>query len=464
MEKIQPFGSKILKKQFNISGKIISAGLIFSLFLTVLLFAGCAHIQDIYKKQNYSLDDVNVDTFEARVEVINGYRGYAGKVLKISPFSGGTWADFSRTIYWDWDIDDEGYQMISVTMSVLVESPNSGRPQTSAYKPGKLTVANPTNIKWNGPANIGWTVQIGDENYAQFGGKPVVIPEGKWVDLAFSQAVDITHNSYGQIYLDGHAEQQGLLDMTLYIKNFRVTMRPITSFLAITFDDSPTDFTHFLLDKLDEEDITATFFVLGSGIEAMHPVQDRTLTAEDRVSTSAERKETIKRIFDDGHEIGILTNFNASTGGTESDLRAELEETRIAVQKAVYGENDYMNHLWITQYLRIPGDSDPETQAIARRVAQSMGLPIITGTQAVSDPSASIADTAEKISGGLLPWAVSINRDPRSDPAVLRVLEVLAPKLKTEGYIFVTLSEMTEKRRESLVPGRIYDNLNPDLH
>jgi len=436
-------------------------GLFSLLFAGLFLLAACSHFDSIYKTPNYNLEDLRIDSFEARGEILNGYRGYGGKVVKVSPLSGNNWSDYSRTIYWDWELEDIGFQQIIVSMSVLVESPNSGRPQTSAYKPAQMAPVARSNIKWNGPANIGWTVQVGDEYFAQFGGKPVEIPAGKWVDLTFSQAVDVSGSTGGQIYIDGHGDQQGLLDMILYIRNFTVLMKPTDNFIALTFDDSPSDFTDFLLDKLDDLGVKATFFISRLGIMAMHPTQDRTLTPADRLAIAPERMDAVKRIFEDGHEIGNLLYFGSSA--TEEEARNELEETRIAIQKAIYGENDYMSHMWATQFIRNPNVSDSQTLNIMRRVSQNAGLPIINGINiADSNPVKTSAEITENIVGRTIPWTITISKDPRSDPAVLRVLDVLIPRLRSEGYVFVTLSEMMDKRRLPLRPGNIYSNLDPE--
>ena len=456
-----------IKNQKKSSANTILKGSFFLLAAVFFLIFGCSHFNSIYAPVNYSLDDLKIDTFEAKFEVLNGYKGYAGKVIKVSPINGINWGDYSRSVYWDWELDYEGYQQIIVTMSVLAESPNSGRPQTSAYRPQGGS-AGPSNIKWNGPANIGWTVQNGEESYEQFGGKAVEVPLGQWVDLRFSETVDLSHASEGQIYIDGHNDNQGLLDMILYIRNFTVTMRPTSRFVALTFDDSPSDFTDFLLDKLDDYDVTATFFVTGMGIEAMHPLQDRNLTASDRLITAPERKEAIMRMLEDGHEIGNLYYYYRSTESgtapTEAELRKEIEDTQITIQKAAYGENDYMDFPLISRYLRIPDNLDSQTVNILKKIAAEMGLPVISGSFAGEfDSLTSAEDIANTILNGIDSWGISINKDPRSDPAILRVLDVLIPRLKSEGYVFVTLSEMEELRRTPLVPGNIYTSMDPDL-
>ena len=442
-------------------GRTLIPGFLIFAAVTLIILTGCAHISG---NRAYSLVDLKTDIYEARTEIINGYRGYPGKVVKISPINGVNWADFSRSIYWDWTLEENGYQEITVTMSVLAESPNTNRPVISAYKPEQRAWSNPTNIKWNGPANIGWTYQCGDDLYGQFGGKPVEIPMNKWVDLTFIQSIDVTGTTEGQIYIDGKNTNYGLLDLTLYVRDFRVTMRPNNKFIALTFNDSPTDFTYVLISKLDEYDVKGTFFVLGMGADAMHPLQDRILTAADRMNSAADRKETLKWIFDDGHELANHLYSHVSVLPnplTDEAVRAELEKNQAVIQRAVYGD-DYQKFPMVSKFSRNPVNNT-SANTVFMRSSYGINLPVISGLN-MSDPAKTAEEIVESMYRRIEPWSVLILGDPRTDPAVLKTLDILIPRLKADGYIFVTLSDMALKRRTTLRAGRIYSNLDPDRY
>lgn len=427
------------------------------------------------------------------MEVLQGYKGYSGKVIKVSPAIGGKWSDYSRTIYNEWELFDTGPYQITVSMSVLAEHSDSGRPTISAYRTSDKEAVNPSNIKWTGPGNIGWTIQSGDDNTAQFGGNAVEIPAGRWVDLSFSQAFEFKETGDWQVFLDGHNDHQGLVDMTLYIRHFKVTVRNSLKYIALTFDEVPSDFTGFLLDKLDDLDVRATFFVSGMGIEARHPVSDRNFSDEEREEASADRKEDIKRMIEDGHEVANLAYTRNYFGGgkldgsdgidprvqkssiivlpeysadsyplNEAAIRREINDTQIAIQKAVYGEEDYLDYPWVSKYFRMPINVDIAKAAALKKVTADMGLPIISGIDTNNNSRKSPEAAAEDIFSQITPWSISINKDPRFDPTILSVLDILIPKLKTEGYLFITLSEMAGKRR-SLHPGSVYVNLDPDF-
>ena len=427
-------------------------------FVLALVLTGCVHLNSVKTPAAYSLDDVFIDPSFARMEVLPGYRGYAGKVIKVEPFNRVNWLDNSTAIYWNWDKGKEGYYQITVSMSVMAESASTNKAVISAYRPPQRTSRSPTELKWNGPANIGWTVQNG-EKWDQFGGKAVEIPVGKWVDLTFTQAVETASTDSGQVYLDGHSDHQGLLDLTLYVRNFRVTMKSTNNFIAMTFDNAPSDFTDVLLDKLYELNVKSTFFLLRAGIEAEHPIHDKLLPAAERKAKTVERKAVVKRIFEEGHSIGILADI--PNPPTEAAIRKELEDSRLAIQKAVYGDDNYSKQQWVPRYIRIPPETDPAAVTILKKVAAEMEMPIILGSGYGDNKRDSPEENAELLYSKCKTWEVIINKDLRSDGSILKVLDILIPKLTAESYVSVTLSKMAELRKKPLIPGNVYDNLDP---
>jgi len=458
----------------------------------ILLFSGCEHLSTLYSPSSYTIDNFSVDPADATMEVLNGYKDYSGKVMKVSPANGINWSDYSRSIYWAWDQHETGQHFITISMSVLIEKPDSQKAQISAYKPAPKIWRSPTDIEWKGPPSIGWVVENGEDFSEQFGGKAAELPAGKWVDLKFSQAVNI--DPAGQIYMEGHGDTQGLVDMTLYIRHFKVTMEKTEKYIALTFNDSPTDFTEFLVDKLDELDTKATFFIVGMGLEARHPVFDRSLKEDDRQQKSEDRKALIRRMLEEGHEVANMSYSCNYLGGSRLDgsdgidplmkksdipvlpgytvtsyplnetaIRKEIEDTQIAIQKAVYGDDAYTDFPWVSQYFRIPYGSDPARAANLISAAKALNLPIITGTDNSSAPSQkSVEEIADTIEKGSASWEISVNRDPRTDPSIIKVLDILIPRLKTEGYEFVTLSDLARISGKTLTPGNVYSSFAPD--
>lgn len=72
------------------------------------------------------------------------------------------------------------------------------------------------------------------------------------------------------------------------------------SYVALTFDDGPwPGTTNALLDGLAQRGVRATFFLVGEQV--------------------ADRAETVRRMADEGHQIGLHTWHHVSLKGMSSD-------------------------------------------------------------------------------------------------------------------------------------------------
>lgn len=101
----------------------------------------------------------------------------------------------------------------------------------------------------------------------------------------------------------------------------------------LTFDDGPSDVTPIILDTLKQENIKATFFVLGQRVE--------------------QKPDMVKRMYDEGHFIanhGYSHVYDSIYSSKEAVLD-EFNKCNIAVQNAI-GDNEYNSHLF-----RFPGGS-----------------------------------------------------------------------------------------------------------
>lgn len=101
----------------------------------------------------------------------------------------------------------------------------------------------------------------------------------------------------------------------------------------LTFDDGPSDVTPIILDTLKQENIKATFFVLGQRVE--------------------QKPDMVKRMYDEGHFIanhGYSHVYDSIYSSKEAVLD-EFNKCNTAVQNAI-GDNEYNSHLF-----RFPGGS-----------------------------------------------------------------------------------------------------------
>lgn len=95
----------------------------------------------------------------------------------------------------------------------------------------------------------------------------------------------------------------------------------------LTFDDGPSFVTPKILDILKEENVKATFFVIGKSVEA-HP-------------------ETVKRAYEEGHYIANHTyrHNNSILYQSSESFMSEIKNTDLAIGKAI-GVEDYSSHLF----------------------------------------------------------------------------------------------------------------------
>lgn len=99
----------------------------------------------------------------------------------------------------------------------------------------------------------------------------------------------------------------------------------------MTFDDGPSANTSAILDILKQENVPATFFVLGTNVDK-YP-------------------QTVKRIYEEGHYIANhgYSHIYSSIYQSPQSVLDEYNQCEDSVKKAI-GENEYNSHLF-----RFPG-------------------------------------------------------------------------------------------------------------
>lgn len=195
-------------------------------------------------------------------------------------------------------------------------------------------------------------------------------------------------------------------------------------YVALTFDDGPSGrFTRRLLKGLYDRDAKATFFLCGYRLK-QYP-------------------DLAQQLLDAGHEIGIhgYSHGNMQTM-TRTQIAQEIMDTQSLLPrncKAVF--------------LRAPGGccSDGVVQ-----VAKARGLAVLNWSVdprdwATTDVLAIDAAVVEQVKDG----DVVLLHD-MSDSSVDAALAII-DHLQSQGFTFVTVSELAELRQEKIRPGAIYD-------
>lgn len=188
--------------------------------------------------------------------------------------------------------------------------------------------------------------------------------------------------------------------------------------IALTFDDGPhPEFTEDILSVLSENGVKATFFVIGVNAEA-HPA-------------------LLKRTVAEGHEIGnhTYTHTKMREQSAES-FSAELERAK----NVIFGITGVSPVLF-----RPPGGF---RDGVITTVAKEQGYQMVMWSVDTKDWTGASAEHIEKAifdnvkDGSIILCHDYIVGEGHTAEALSRVI----PRLKAEGYEFVTVSELVRKR------------------
>ena len=190
--------------------------------------------------------------------------------------------------------------------------------------------------------------------------------------------------------------------------------------IALTFDDGPDkDFTPQVLDILKQNDVKATFFVVGENV-GWNP-------------------EILKREYEEGHEIGnhTFTHINVSKKGYE-DIYKEINDTQQAVKKVIGKEPT----LFRPPYRAL----SKNMCSIVKQKDMNVVLWSNLDPRDWSNPGVNyIVDTiTSKVDNGTIILLHDYNNLRNKRSQTIQALEIIIPKLKAMGYDFVTVSELIE--------------------
>lgn len=190
--------------------------------------------------------------------------------------------------------------------------------------------------------------------------------------------------------------------------------------VALTFDDGPDeDFTPQVLDILKKNNVKATFFVVGEKV-GWNP-------------------EIVKREYEEGHEIGNHTFTHINVGKrVYGEIDKEITSTQEVIKKVVGIE---------------PKVFRPPYRAISKsmcNIIKDKNMNIILWSNLDprdwSNPGVGyIVNTIiSKVQNGNIILLHDYNKVRSSKSQTIQALEIVIPKLKEQGYRFVTISELIE--------------------
>ena len=209
-------------------------------------------------------------------------------------------------------------------------------------------------------------------------------------------------------------------------------------YMALTYDDGPSQYSEDLLNILAGKQVRATFFVIGSNV--------------------ASRPAVVRRMRDEGHEIANHSQGYSSLGSLTVDA---CETSLQSCADAIYDATNTDGNPVTPSFFRPPNlDKGPNLYT----ACENKGLPIIEGTLSNDYSNGSNAGSAQNqanaIINGAREWLIALNHDPASGtPAnILAAVPLMIDGLRANGYYLLTLSELLIMRDGTLTPGKVYND------
>ncbi len=188
--------------------------------------------------------------------------------------------------------------------------------------------------------------------------------------------------------------------------------------IALTFDDGPNTYTTpQVLDILEEYDAKASFFLIG-----------------DRINDDS--AEVVKRAYEMGCEIDSHSKTHSyMTELTAEEIQAEMEY----VDEYVYSI--------IGEY---PKFFRPPYLSVNQTMYDTIDIPFITG---YSSGDSNSEKTAQDVTDAVLTYAkdgaIILMHDFYGNDKTVEALQTILPELASQGYEFVTLTELFERKGET---------------
>ncbi|MFI5144635.1 MAG: glycosyltransferase [Ignavibacteria bacterium] len=202
--------------------------------------------------------------------------------------------------------------------------------------------------------------------------------------------------------------------------------------MLLTFDDGPDpEYTPQILDILKEKKVPATFFVVGINVENNIPL--------------------LKRIYDEGHEIGnhTFTHPNIATVGLD---RANLEIN--ATRKLIESITGHSTILFRPPY---NADSEPETMEEIIPISISKKDHFYTLSESIDPEDWEDGVSADSIVSRTIRQqslgSVILLHDAGGDRSqTVKALPQIIDYFQNKGYKFITVSELLGVNKDMLMP------------
>lgn len=197
-------------------------------------------------------------------------------------------------------------------------------------------------------------------------------------------------------------------DIKVSIEKKNKIINPDKKVIALTFDDGPSKYTNKILEILKENDVVATFFVIGNKANMY--------------------KETLQKMVKNGNEIGNHSyNHKSLTKLDKDELIDQINKTQEII-KNITG--------FYPTYLR------PTYGAVNNKIRTSIDMNIVLWNIDTKDWKYKSVNTIVKRAMKATDLDIILMHDTKD--RTVQALKKIIPQLKDEGYEFVTISELNE--------------------
>lgn len=200
---------------------------------------------------------------------------------------------------------------------------------------------------------------------------------------------------------------------------------PARPMVALTFDDGPGKYTETLLDILDEYNVKATFFMIGSQID--------------------DYTEAVKRMSEEGHEVaGHTWSHRQLTKLKPEEMTDQIMTTRAKIYE-VAGVD--------TMLVRPPYGSYNDK---VKKVCGDLGVILVNWSVDTLDWKSRNADKVyDAIMQDVENGAIVLCHDLYD--TTVEAVERVIPELLEQGYQFVTVSELLSYGEKEVSAGMVVD-------
>lgn len=198
--------------------------------------------------------------------------------------------------------------------------------------------------------------------------------------------------------------------------------------IALTFDDGPnTTTTVQVLDKLNEYEIPASFFVIGNNI-------------------NEESGKVMKRAFDMGCDIQNHSRTHADMPQLSAEeIKEEIEYTSGKIKEITGIAPAYFRPPYIS---------------VNPLMHEVIDLTFICGA-ACSDweVKATTEERAEMVLKDAADGGIILMHDMEGNTQTVDALDIIIPALKKKGFEFVTVTELFKRKAITPQKGTVYSNV-----